>query len=355
MASGTLYFSTTAYSAEYAVDYSYDGSTFYIESVQVKLAQYVSVWWGFDLTVKINNTTIYSGSNNHFIDSFDWYDLGISGSGSVTDTVTVTLVGSAIHNNMQFNVASPTSKTVSTGSGGSSGSGDSSGSTAASRFLYITQGEGIEDLTVNRTWSDNGYTGQVLNGASVWYGTDVFEISVKASEGYTLNYFTLNGVKVPFNSTNIKKTSDGRYTLASDDNASIVASASIKEYKLSATAGTGSYITVTRKASKKSGAQLGVLSNGATLYYLDTIEVSVGVEAGYEIVDTVVSGCTENDDGTFTVTGNTSVTVSTGLMGLVYIDNGTSFVPCLIYIDNGSSWDQCIPYVDNGTGWDLCS
>ena len=40
--------------------------------------------------------------------------------------------------------------------------------------------------------------------------------------------------------------------------------------------------------------------------------------------------------------------------GLVYIDNGTTFVAYQVYIDNGTSWDLYIPYIDNGSSWDMC-
>lgn len=42
-------------------------------------------------------------------------------------------------------------------------------------------------------------------------------------------------------------------------------------------------------------------------------------------------------------------------LGLVYIDNGTSFDAYMIYIDNGTSWDQYCPYIDNGSSWDMYS
>lgn len=47
-----------------------------------------------------------------------------------------------------------------------------------------------------------------------------------------------------------------------------------------------------------------------------------------------------------------SVTGS-GSVGLVYIDNGSSFDTYMVYIDNGSSWDMYLPHIDNGSSWDL--
>lgn len=225
--------------------------------------------------------------------------------------------------------------------------------------IGIEQGEGTE-LEVIRTWSDNGHyigngSGVMHHGEEIWYGTDVFTINAEAKDGYTIDYYTFEGKQLPFKLTNFKYTTDGRFTLLYDGNAYVSTTAKLKEYKLSASTGTGSYIIVKRTASKKSGATLGVLNNGATIYHFDTLEVTVGVDGGYDIQNTVVTGCTENSDGSFTVTGNTTVTVTTELMGLVYISDGTAGIPCLIFIDNGSDWKQCIPYIDGETSWNMCS
>lgn len=43
------------------------------------------------------------------------------------------------------------------------------------------------------------------------------------------------------------------------------------------------------------------------------------------------------------------------ILGVVYIDNGTSFEPYLTYIDNGTSWDLYLAYIDSGTEWNIVS
>lgn len=43
------------------------------------------------------------------------------------------------------------------------------------------------------------------------------------------------------------------------------------------------------------------------------------------------------------------------ISGVVYIDDGTKFVPYLTYIDDGTKWNLCLIYVDDGTNWNIVS
>ena len=207
--------------------------------------------------------------------------------------------------------------------------------------LSISAGNGSL-ITVRRSMSDYASTGTLNDGAAIYEG-DVLVITFGEYTGYTLTQWTINGSQLGFGVT---------YTVS--DSVSVVATAALNSYTLSATAGIGSYVIVKRTSSKMSGASMGVLNNGATIYHFDTLEITFGAETGYEIKNTSVTG-SDLSNGVYTVVDNTSVVVTTGLMGLVYIDNGSTLQACLVYIDNGSSWDMCIPYLDNGTNWDLCS
>lgn len=179
--SGTLYFNATNYGQQYAVEYSYNSSTFTIKSVKVKLAQYASVWWAFNLTAKINDTIIYSGTENHFIDTFDWYDLGISGSASVANTVTVSLSGSAIHDNYQFNVASPTSQTINTGNSGSGSGGGDSGGNSGGNSSSGSDTATASGVTAKATWTA---------------GSNKVTVTITSLGGYNAGlYWRLKGVK----------------------------------------------------------------------------------------------------------------------------------------------------------------
>lgn len=129
----------------------------------------------------------------------------------------------------------------------------------------------------------------------------------------------------------------------------------VDSYTLTTSAGTGSTITVSRSSSPLGGGTTGNLSSGATIYKSDVLQISFAASAGYELVAHTVNGSTFTSGGNHTVTSNVAVATTTKLLGLVHIDNGTTFDMYLVYIDNGTSWDMYIPYIDNGSSWDLLS
>lgn len=242
---------------------------------------------------------------------------------------------------------------------GSGGSGDDD-DYDEDYYFYFTAGAGTKLFVYNAWDEDTLDHDHLMENGEVIVEKDSFGVWVAPKTGYQNAKVTFVNFKTTSTETWTDPTTGevwNVYNGKMDELGDIEAtsSASLKSYKLTASAGTGSYITVNRIASKKSGATIGVLKNGATIYHFDTLQITVGVDDGYDIVDTVVSGCTENSNGTFTVTGNTQVTVATELLGLVYIDDGTTFTPCFIFIDNGTNWEQCMPFVDDGTSWHLCS
>lgn len=196
--------------------------------------------------------------------------------------------------------------------------------------LSISQGTGTT-ISVKR----NGVT--LSNGATITDG-DSLVIAISANTGYDLRSRSHN---------------DGTYTVSG--NMSVSATATVKAYKLSISAGKGSSVTVKRTSSPKQGASTGNLSSGATIYHSDVLQITFAAGAGYEITTHTVNGSTFTSGNTHTVTANVTVIAITGTSGLVYIDNGTTLEAYQIYKDNGSSWDQYIPYIDNGSGWDMCN
>lgn len=196
--------------------------------------------------------------------------------------------------------------------------------------LTISKGTGTS-ITVKR----NGTT--LSNGATIQKG-DSLTITISANTGYDLASMSHD---------------DGTYTVSG--NIRVSATATVKSYKLTISAGTGSTITVNRTSSPKKGASTGNLSDGATIYYSDVLEITFAAGAGYEITTHTVNGSAFTSGNTHTVTANVTVIAITNTLGLVYIDNGTTLEAYLIYIDNGSSWEQHIPYIDNGSGWDMCN
>lgn len=195
--------------------------------------------------------------------------------------------------------------------------------------LSISQGTGTT-ITVKR-----GST-TLSNGATLQKG-DSLSITISAKTGYDISS---------------RSHSNGTYTVSG--NVSVYATATVKSFSLSISAGTGSSITVNRTSSPKQGATTGNLSNGATIYYSDVLKITFSASTGYEIGTHTVNGSDFTSGSTHTVTAAVKVVSTANILGLVYIDNGVSFEAYLVYIDNGTSWDQYIPYCDNGISWDMC-
>lgn len=80
---------------------------------------------------------------------------------------------------------------------------------------------------------------------------------------------------------------------------------------------------------------------------------------GHDYVGEVTTEPTYTADGVMTYTCSRCKDSYTEAIpkkegGLVYIDDGTTFVAYQVYIDNGTSWDLYIPYIDNGSDWNIC-
>ena len=165
-------------------------------------------------------------------------------------------------------------------------------STAVAYYsLSISVGTG-SSITVNRTSSPIGGTGNLSNGARIYYG-DKLKISFSASSGYVLNAHTVNGSTF---------TSGGTHTVAKVVS---VVSTAVKTYTLSISAGTGSTVTVNRTSSPIGGT--GNLSNGATLYHGDTLKISFTASTNYAISTHTVNGVSFTSGNTHTVSAAVSV------------------------------------------------
>jgi hypothetical protein len=281
--------------------------------------------------------------------------------------------------------------------------------------LSTTTGTGTT-LTVKRTSSPKAgaSTGNLSHGATIYY-SDVLQITFGANTGYNLTTHTVNSsaftsgsshtvtgnvsvvsggtiktYKITIsNGTGARIAIQGSYTSTSDgiyvnhgtvlsvsfsymdgyekvsqshNNGSYIitsattfsATARVKSFTLSTSAGANSTITVNRTSSPKQGASTGDLSNGATIYHSDVLKVTFAASTGYGIDTHTVNGSTFTSGDSHTVTAAVSVVATAKALGLVYIDNGTEFEAYQIYIDNGTGWDLYAPYIDNGTDWDLC-
>lgn len=204
----------------YGKYYYYDGPTVYIEITAINCQ---NSKWRISGRHSLNDYDIYYSGDGLGSFSFDSennksYILQIQNwNGDWVNTTNMNVEG---QENSIINVSF---ESGGSSSGGSSGSGnDGSGSTVTGHFyMYLDQGIGT-NLSVIRTWSDNAdYVGTpgggvMTNGKPVWFGTDIFEIEVSATDGYsdaTVQY------------QNLSTTSDGRYTMTFPGNIYITSSA----------------------------------------------------------------------------------------------------------------------------------
>ena len=144
-------------------------------------------------------------------------------------------------------------------------------------------------------------------------------------------------------------------TVPVNGNITVKTSADVKSFTLTASADEHSSVTVNRTSSPLKGASTGNLVTGSTIYYNDVLLISFSVNSGYEIAKSTVNDLDFVSGNKHTVKNNVTIKVASKLMGVVYIDNGTTIEKYLVYVDNGSSWDQYVPYVDDGSSWHICS
>lgn len=253
-------------------------------------------------------------------------------------------------------------------SGGDSGDSGDSGDDDDERIvrhLSVITDDGIESVNVYKSWDEaNGNHGEDMsNGGWIYSMDDCIHVEIsdiKVKPGYTLDTYSYpDGISRGYKVYNLTLVTDGVHTwsLANKwSDASITFSTTIHSYKLTISEGEGASINVTRTDSRNPDASIGKLSNGDTIYHYDDLEISITAEPGYEIQLKTIDGEEITEDiFLYTVSGDTSVGATTRLLGMVYIDNGTTIERYLIYIEDGVIWHQVVPYSDNGKGWDMCS
>lgn len=108
---------------------------------------------------------------------------------------------------------------------------------------------------------------------------------------------------------------------------------------------------ILRTASPVAGAASGLLSDGDTVYYNDTVKVSWAISTGYQADTLRVNGEDVSllSEKTVTVASALTVILTVKLGAIVYI-NGVAYQA---FIDNGSSFNtQYEAYIDNGSSWE---
>lgn len=129
----------------------------------------------------------------------------------------------------------------------------------------------------------------------------------------------------------------------------------VTSYKLTASAGTGSTITVNRTSSPLGGGATGNLASGATIYKSDVLKITFAAAEGYAIVTHTVNGASFASGGSHTVSANVAVATTTKLLGLVRLDTGSKIEDFQAYIEDGKDWYLFLPEIDDGSDWDLYS
>lgn len=210
-----------------------------------------------------------------------------------------------------------------------------------SYILSISQGTG-STISVSRTSSPNqgAATGTLINGATIFYG-DVLSVSFSANTGYNITSRTING-------TNVNATVTHTVTSA----VNIVSVATLKTYTLSvSTSAIGATTSINRLTSPIGGGSIGTITNGATLYYNDTLAISYTIGGAYQLLTATVNSIDISSQTlpyNITVNNNIIVNVIVKLGAIVYLGNEAYQV----FIGDGVNWVQYQAYIGNGTTYD---
>ena len=199
---------------------------------------------------------------------------------------------------------------------------------ATARSLSISAVEGAI-VTVNRTSSPWAATG-ALTGGTVYDG-DVLTISFSVSTGYNLSTHPVNGSSF---------TNGGTHTVSG--NVTIVATATRISYTLTLTTDGHCALTVERSGE--------VLSDGSTIYYGDSLNISFSALTGYEVKSAVLNGDEITSPYTHKVTGSVDLTIVTALLSSVWIYINGVFKRYFINIFIQGAWRRCREKIFPGGG-----
>lgn len=111
--------------------------------------------------------------------------------------------------------------------------------------------------------------------------------------------------------------------------------------------------TVVSSCAKGDAPQLSLSTNSSVTINSGSATVKHNTDGTLNMAVSASTTMTKKDytPGDMSLSGSMALTTINN--GVVYIDNGTSFVAYQVYIDNGSSWDLYMPYIDDGTDWTI--
>lgn len=202
---------------------------------------------------------------------------------------------------------------------------------AAAYPLRIRAGTGSA-ITVNRTSSPNqgASTGSLSSGDTIYYG-DVLKIVFSASVGYDLTTHTVNDS--PF-------TSEDTHTVVAA--VTVVSAAERKSYTLTVINDGHADITI------KNGAD--TLTSGATIYYGDSLNISIAAQSGYAIASATLNGDEIISPYTHKVKGNVDITIVAVLLSSAWIYINGAFKRYFINIYTQGTWRRCREKIFPGGG-----
>lgn len=212
------------------------------------------------------------------------------------------------------------------------------------------------NLALYAVWQRNSYTLSIsegtgttvsvtknnvplADGSTILYG-DTLSISITVNNGYNLGTHTVN---------NIDWTTG---TLVVSSAVSIVSTATLIEYILSITISqNGVTPSINRTSSPIGDGSIGLISNGAILYYNDALSIGYTIGSAYQLLTATVNNIDISEETlpyNITVNSNVVVSITVKLGAIVYIGNEAYQA----FIGDGTNWNQYQAYIGNGTSFD---
>ena len=282
-------------------------------------------------TITINYTTSYNSSTDETTITFgnvNWAYFGKSGWGtSAASTITVTAadntsssgsvsasISSSTNGGVKTFTAAPNPTSVTVKHNGAAGTKSVNISISSSIFVnptgggsqqYTIKGDSattaISATTYALTISQGSNTSitvkrgsSTLSNGAILLAGDSLVITFGTSTGYTLTTHTVNGNTF---------TSGNTYSVSG--NVTVKSEAALATYTLTINQGTGTSISVQKGST--------TLTNNATIYYGDSLTISITANTGYSLDTNTVNG-NNFTSGTYTVTGATVVTATASVL-----------------------------------------
>jgi hypothetical protein len=181
-------------------------------------------------------------------------------------------------------------------------------------------------------------------------GTSAYpSVTLPTASQCTRTGYTLLGFATSATATSAAYSPGGSYTPTAG--ITLYAVWRIISYSVSASiSARGITANILRTASPVAGAASGLLSNGDTIYYNDTVKVSWEISAGYQADTLQINGedVSSLSEKTVTVASALTVILTVKLGAMVYIGNEMYQA----FINDGTGWSQYQAYIGNGSSWE---